>query len=175
MFLIGVWSWFTFWLILHVLAVFIGLGASFAFPVIGSYAARHPEAGGAIAHLGHELETRLVIPVATLIPLFGTALIFAGHFDLWKSTWLLIGIGLFIIAYGFAVFVQDRNSRRLIAAVDAMPPGPPPPGMTGPPPEIAAITRRLRLGGMFLSLLFVSIAVLMMWRPGCVRFGVHGC
>ena len=73
------------------------------------------------------------------------------------------------------VLVQEPNSRRLIKAVDAMPPGPPPPGMTGPPPEIAAITKRLQLGGMFLSLMIITIAVLMMWRPGCVRFGVHGC
>lgn len=175
MFLIGVWSWFTFWLILHVLAVIIGLGSSFAFPIIGSYAARHPEAGGAMAHLGHELETRIVLPIATVIPLFGTALIFAGHYDLWKSTWLLIAISLFIITYGFAVFVQHPNSVRLIKAVDAMPPGPPPPGVTGPPPEIAAITKRLQLGGMFLSVLIIAIAVLMMWRPGSCFTGQVGC
>jgi Predicted integral membrane protein (DUF2269) len=173
--MVGVWNWFSFWLILHILAVIIGLGASFAIPVLGAYAGSHPEASLAIAEAGHQLETRVVIPVATVIPLFGTALIYTGHYDLWKSTWLLVAIGLFIVTYFFAVTVQDPNSRRLIAAIKAMPPGPPPPEATGPPPEIAAITQRLRVGGMFLSLMVVVIVVLMIWRPGCQLTGGGPC
>jgi hypothetical protein len=174
-FLIGTWSWFSFWLILHILSVVVGLGSTFAFPIIGAYAGRHPEAGVAVVHIGHEIESRIILPVAALIPLFGTALIFSGHYDLWKSEWLIISIALFIIAYAFAAFVQHRNQQRLMQIVDSMPPGPPPPGASGPPPEIAALTRRLQLGGMFLTLMIVVIVVLMVWRPGSCQFGTGSC
>jgi uncharacterized membrane protein len=173
--MVGVWSWFSFWLILHILAVIVAFGPTFAFPFMGAYAQRHMEAGPTVAHLTEQIERRMTIPIAIIVPLLGTALIFSGHFNLWKSKWLLISIVLYIIAFFFAVLVQAPNGNRLVQAIAKMPAGPPPAGATGPPPEIAALTKKLQAGGMFLLLMIVSIVVLMVWRPGCVRFGVHGC
>ncbi len=164
--MIAVWSWVTFWLILHILAVLIALGPTFVFPLLGAYATRHPEQSPVIAHVAHDIERKLVIPVAATIPFFGLALIYAEHIDLWSSDWLIISTALFTVAFFFAVFVQLANSTRLLREIAALPPGPPPAGATGPPPQIAALTQKLQLGGMFLILLLVAILVLMIWKPG---------
>jgi uncharacterized membrane protein len=164
--LIAQWSWFSFWLILHILGVLVSLGPTFAFPILGAYAGRHPEHSAAIAHVSHEIERKLVLPVSATIPFLGLALIYTGHFDLWKSEWLIISIVLFVVAFFFAALVQGRNSTRLLEEIAKLPPGPPPPGSTGPPPQIAALTGKLQAGGMFLTVLLIAILVLMVWRPG---------
>ena len=66
-----------------------------------------------------------------VLNLFGTALIYTGHIDLRHSEWLGISIILFAIAFFFALFVQLPNSGKMVDAIAAMPPGPPPDG--GPP------------------------------------------
>jgi uncharacterized membrane protein len=166
---LAAWSWFTFWLILHIIAVVIAFGPTYAFPLIGKYAEGHPEAGPTVAHLMDLIEKRITIPVAIVVPLLGTALIFSGHFDLWKNEWLIISIVLYIVLFAFGVLVQGRNSTRLVRAIASMPAGPPPPGAP-PPAEILSLTRKLQMGGMFLSVLIIAILVLMVWRPGECRF-----
>ncbi len=160
------WYWFTFWLLLHILAVVIAFGPIFVFPLIGVIARKHPAFGPAFAHLGHAIEMRLTVPFALSLPLSGTGLIFTAHVDFWGSTWILIAVSVYILAIAFALLVQAPNAKKLIEAVDAMPPGSPPPGAGGPPPHIAAITKKLQTGGMFLTLAFLVIITLMIWRPG---------
>ena len=79
----------------------------------------------------------------------------------------MIGIALYIVAYFFAVFVQNRNVSALIQALKSAPPPPadaPPAG--GPPSAVAALVRKVQMGGALLILLIVAITVLMVWRPG---------
>lgn len=158
-------NWFQFWLILHIMSVLVAFGPTFAFPVMGAYASKHPEHGAAVAHLTELIERRMVIPTAILVPIFGTALIITGHFALWKSEWLLISIILFAAALAFAVLVQSRNGAALVKVVSSMPPGPPPAGAQ-PPPQMTLLIKRLQLGGTYLTLSVVVIVVLMVWRPG---------
>ena len=158
-------TWFQFWLLLHILAVIVAFGPTFAFPLMGAYAGRHPEAGPAVANLVDAIEKRMTLPIAVIVPLLGTALIFTGHFDLWKSEWLLISIVLYMVAFFFALLVQARNSAAFVHMIAGAPrpsEGAPP----GMPPQMQALTKKLRIGGMFLSLLIVAILVLMVWRPG---------
>jgi hypothetical protein len=164
--LADVWTWFHFWLYLHIVAVIVAFGPTFVYPLLGRYAAKHPEHGLAVAHISELIERRLIIPVAVVVPFLGLALIYTGHFDLWKSEWLVISISLYVIAFFFAVLVQARNGARLVKIASSMPPGPPPPGATGPPPEMAAVIKKLQLGLMFLTSLILVIALLMVWRPG---------
>jgi hypothetical protein len=164
--LADVWTWFHFWLYLHIMAVIVAFGPTFAFPLMGAYASKHVEHAPAVAHLTDLIERRMTLPIGVAVPLLGTALIYTGHFDLWKSEWLVIAIVLYTIAYLFALLVQSKNGAALIKAIAALPPGPPPPGVTGPPPEIAAITKKLQMGGMILTQMVTIIALLMVWRPG---------
>jgi amino acid transporter len=165
------WTWFTFWLVLHVLSVVVAFGPTVVFGPLAAYAQKHPQHALAIAEASDMIERRIVIPVAALVPFFGLALIYSGHFDLWKSTWLLVSIGLFIVAFFFAVLVQNRNSVAMVKAIAALPPGPPPEGASGPPPQVAALGKRLQMGGVFLSVMILVILVLMIWRPGSCYTG----
>ena len=158
------WSWFTFWLILHILAVFVAFGPDFAFPFVARLVQKNPQHASFGAELIHMVEEKLTLPLAVIVPLLGVALIYEGHFDLWKSEWLVISIILYAATFFFAVFVQLPNSSKMLRMLEAMPPGPPPEGP--PPPEIAAMGKRLQLGGMLLALSVVVLTVLMVWQPG---------
>lgn len=172
--MIGVWSWFTFWLLLHILSVIVAFGPTFAFPLVAAYGQKHPQFALATIEIGELITKRLVIPLAVIVPFLGLALIYTGHIDLWGSTWLLIAIPLYIVLFFFAVLVQDRNSARALQLLKSMPPGPPPEG-AAPPPELVALGRKLQLGGMFLTLLLLAIILLMVWRPGNCFTGQPGC
>ena len=158
-------TWFQFWLFLHILAVIVAFGPTFTFGPIAALARKDPSHAVAYAKTIHWIEQHIVIPVAALVPLLGTALIYTGHIDLRHSEWLGISIILFIIAFFFALFVQLPNSGKMADALASMPPGPPPEG-AGPPPEIARLGQKLQFGGIFLSVMLLTILVLMIWKPG---------
>src|SRR5205085_957289 len=159
------WSWFTFFLIGHILSVIVAFGPVFAFPLIAAQAQKDPVHGRFGAEIIDLIERRITLRVAGIVALFGIGLIFTAHVDFFSSPWILIAVALYIAAYAFAGFVQAKNSARMVELLKAMPPGPPPPG-TPPPPEIVALGKKLQYGGMYLTLSIVSIVVLMVWRPG---------
>jgi len=121
-----------------------------------------------VTEIAHAIETKIVIPAGVVQPFLGLALIYSGHFPLWKNTWLVIAIILYTIAFFFAVFVQSRNSLKMLRLIEGMPAPSAGATMGAPPPEIATMGRRLGMGGAFLTLLLTAIIVLMVWRPGCV-------
>jgi hypothetical protein len=172
--MIGVWSWFTFWLILHIFAVMLAFGPTFVFGAIAAFGQKHPQFALAAAEISDLIEKRFTIPIAVIVPFLGLALILTAHINLWGSTWLLIAIPLYIVLFGFGTLVQSKNSNRMVQLMRSMPPGPPPEG-AAPPPELVALGRKLQLGGMFLGLLVVAILVLMVWQPGACFNGQPGC
>jgi len=163
--MLAVWSWFTFWLVLHILAVIVAFGPIFAFPPIAAMARKEPAHAIAYSKVIHFIEKRMTIPLAVGVPLFGTGLIYTAHIDLWKSGWLVASIILFIAAFFFAVTVQLRNSTKMVDLLAQMPPGAPPPG-AAPPPELEKLGKRLQFGGMYLTATVLVILLLMVWRPG---------
>jgi hypothetical protein len=158
-------TWFDLWLILHIFGVMIAFGPTFLFGAIMALGRKKPQHIAFAAEVTDFLERRVTIPVAAVIPFLGLAMIFTGHFNLWKSEWLVISIILYTITFAFGVLVQNRNSTRMVELLNAMPPGPPPAGAE-PPAEVAALGRKLQMGGAFLGLMIVAILVLMVWRPG---------
>jgi len=159
------WSWFTFFLIGHILSVIVAFGPVFAFPLIAAQAQKDPVHGRFGAEIIDLIERRITLRVAGVVALFGIGLIFTAHVNFFSSPWILIAVVLYIAAYAFAGFVQAKNSARMVELLQAMPPGPPPPG-TPPPAEIVALGKKLQYGGMYLTLSIVAIVVLMVWRPG---------
>jgi uncharacterized membrane protein len=171
-------DWFHFWLLLHILFAIAVFGPTFAFPLIASFAAKEPQHAHVVVEIAHAIETKIVLPGGFVMPFLGMALILQGHFSLGGNPWLVEGIILYTIAYLFSVTVQLRNSNKMLKLLESMP-APPPPGAPGaeggaapagpqgPPPAIAAQAKKLRLGGMLLTVLVVAIIVLMVWRPGC--------
>jgi hypothetical protein len=138
-----------------------------AFPVIGALGGKHPQHAAFGVEVTEFISKRLTIPLAVLVPFTGLALIFTGRHQLWQSEWLIISIVLFTILFFFALFVQIPTGTKILKAMESMPPPPASGGGPGgPPPQIAGLIKRVRMGGMFLSLLVVIILLLMIWQPG---------
>jgi uncharacterized membrane protein len=159
------WSWFTFWLMLHIATVLVAFGPDFAFPFIAALVQKHPEHGAFATEVIHVVESKLTIPLAVIVPFEGLALIYSAHIQLWKSEWLIISIILYTATFFFALLIQLPNTSKMLRLLRAMPPGPPPPGAQ-PPAEVTALGRKLQLGGMYLALMVIILIVLMVWRPG---------
>jgi len=169
--MVAAWSWVTFWLVVHILGIIIAFGPSFASPIIGALTARHPEHAVFAVEVIETSAKRLTLPLGVIVALSGTGLIYSLHIPLWSTPWLIVAIVLYAAAYTYGLLVQTPTGMKLLRLLQAMPPGPPPAGATGPPPEVAALTRKLRLGGMYLTASVVVIATLMTWQPGKHVFG----
>jgi predicted integral membrane protein DUF2269 len=156
-------------LFLHVMGAIVVFGPTFVFPIIASQAQKSPQNGPFAAALSEFIERRLVIPGAVVQGITGVALILILGADLTSSAyrWLVIGIVLYLIAIGFAIFVQAPNAEKMVHLTSGgPPPGPPPAGTpAGPPPEIAAMGKKLQQGGMILTVLIVLIVILMVTKP----------
>ena len=172
--MLAVWSWFGFWLVIHILGVIIAFGPDIVMvPLIAGMGQKHPQYAAFAAEVIHVFETKVATPVAVVIPLAGVGLIYTspdiGNF--WKTSWLLGAIVIYIIAFFFAVTIQTKNSAKFVKILQSMPPGPPPEGAE-PPAELVALGNKLKRGGQFLALAIVVILVLMIGgREGW--FGYH--
>lgn len=155
-------SWRGFWLFLHITAAIVAFGPTFAFPFLGAMSAKEPQHGNFVARAIELVGRRLIVPFSLMMLITGVILIFVGGWNLLENEWLLIALILYVIAFVFSVAVQGRNGRRLIELTRE----PPPAGASGPPPELANVLRRIRLGGIFLNLLVVAIVALMVLKPG---------
>lgn len=156
-------------LFLHVMGAIAVFGPSFAFPFIASQVQKTPQHGHFAAVVSETIERRLIVPGAIVQGITGLLLILilgVNPFTDAPWRWLLIAVPLYLVAIGFAIFVQSKNAEKMVHLTANMPPGPPPAGApAGPPPEIAATGRALARGGQFLSLLIVLIVILMVTKP----------
>jgi len=161
-------TWFRFWLLLHIFVAIAAFGPTYALGLIASYARKDPKNAHVVTEIAYAISAKISIPAAVVMPFLGLALIWSGHFPLWKNTWLVIAIILYAIAFFFSVLVQHRNTLKMLPLIEQMPAPPVGGAMGPPPPAIAALSRQLGMGGAFLTLLVTAIIVLMVWRPGCV-------
>lgn len=153
---------FTFFLWLHILSAIVAFGPTFSYPLLGAMVAKEPQHALFVVKFQESFTIKMLYPIGLVVlPLAGIGMIFTGHIPLWDTTWLLVGIGLFIIAAGYSTAVQTPTGMKLMRILEKMPPGPPPEGSTGPPPEVAALVKKLQKGGMFLTLMVVVIFTIM--------------
>lgn len=159
---------YDFVLVLHILAVVIGLGAVFLDGVYGAQikARRGPE-GLAIAEANF-LVTKLAEWFVYAIPVFGVALVFMSD-DVIKfdETWVWFSLLLYIVALGLSHGMLMPAVKRMHVLMKEMIEGPPPVG--GPPPQAAEMEKLgKRVGAVraTLNLLVVVIIVLMVFKPG---------
>lgn len=121
------WSWYLFFLVLHVFSVILAFGPSFTYPLIVSLGRRQPEHGAFSVELIEFIERRLAFPMAAGVPLLGVGLIYTGGHDLWRSEWLIISLVVYIAAFSFALFVQLPNTGAMLRLLRSTPvPGAPP-------------------------------------------------
>ncbi len=152
-------------LFLHVISAIVAFGPTFAFPIIGALGARNPQHGLFAVEVSEAIENRMVLPMALTMPVTGVAMIIVAGIDP-TTPWLAIAIVLYVIALGYAFFIQVPTVSKFATALrDLSAAGPPPADApAGPPPHIAALSARVARGGMILSLLVVVIVFLMVTK-----------
>jgi hypothetical protein len=171
-------SLFPWLLFAHVLGAIIAFGASFsAFPLLGAMSGKEPMHANFGSRVSHAISTRFVRPLAILQGITGLAMIWVANIDLTKALWLDVAIVLYVIAIGYALFVQIPLSHRLVELTSGGPPasGAPaggPPGSDpaggapkGPPPGLIEAATKARRGGMFLGISIAIIVFLMVVKP----------
>jgi hypothetical protein len=162
-------SWFHIWLFLHVTAAIIAFGPTFVFPLIAAVSRQHPMHAGFGLLLSEVIEWRLVVPFALSMPISGLGLAFSVSVDWGHNPWLIVALAVYAAAIYTALVLQAPIVRKLVQ-MTAHGPAPLPAGpgaeMAGPPPEMAALLKRMQVQGMVLTLFFFTIMVLMVWRPG---------
>ena len=157
-------GWLFPWLLfLHVLGAIVAFGPTFTFSIIGAMGGAEPQHANFATRISHAISSRRVLPVGFTLPITGLGMLaVAGINPLARSHWwLALGILLYLVAYGYGFLVQ----RRLVERVVEMTSLPPPPGASGPPPELKALVQRIQLGGIAMGLLIVAIVFLMVVKP----------
>lgn len=160
-------TWFTLFRFLHILGAIIAFGPVFVFPILGAMGGKEPMHGNFALRVGAVMEDRLVIPFALSMPVTGVLMIVAGNVQ-WLHFWFLLAIVLYVAATVFAVVTQRGWVHQMIHMTSQMPaPAPAGPGAApaGPPPEFLALVQKTRIGGMYLTVSVIVIAILMMFRP----------
>ena len=154
--------WIAIFLFLHVMGAIIAFGPAFsAFPIIGSMAGKEPQHANFAARINEQITKTRVVPLAIFQGVTGLVLIYLTGLNPFSQLWLGLGIVLYVIALTYALAVQAPTGRRIVQLTSA----PPPPGATGPSPELMAAVKRAQQGGMILGILILAIVILMVTKP----------
>jgi uncharacterized membrane protein len=153
-------SFVPFLLFLHVMGAIVAFGPTFAYSIMGAMAGREPQHANFSARQTEAIGNKMVYPMAVFQGITGLLLIMAANIDMKTSTWLGIGIVLYVIALSYALTIQRKALLRLIELTST----PPAPG-SPPSPEIPATVKKIQRGGMFLGVLIVVIVLLMVTKP----------
>jgi uncharacterized membrane protein len=156
-------TWFAVLLVIHVMGAIMGLGPTFAFSIIGPAIGKqeNPAASLALMKIMEKIERGLVIPILLVIQLGSGILLifnrglnhdfFSGH-----RAWLLIGIGLYVIAMVISLAVDVPAMGKLVHKAEA--------GQIDE--EFGRLVKVTQSLGPVLTVLALGIMVLMIWKPG---------
>ena len=152
-------------LFLHVVAVVVTMGATFAFPFLQAFAERSGVgATRFVMQFFVRIEKILIIPGAILLSLFGLGIIFDSNTpNRYKDdfpVWLMASITIFVALVVVDLLVQQRQVKSAIAALEGVPEG------KTLPAAYEAIARRIQMVGGLEGLAIVVITFLMVWKPG---------
>lgn len=171
---------------IHILTAIVAFGPNFILPLVAGMAAQEPQHGLFALRLTDRIERRVVIPLALTMPISGGLLVWSEGLNLASSHWLVLAIGLYLVAMTFAIGVQLRVVDRMMEIAGHMAAAGPMlaagPGAelarpavlassdkstryASPAAELAALGARARNGGIFLMLMVVVIVSLMAGKP----------
>jgi hypothetical protein len=140
-------------LALHILAVVIAFGATFAYPVLlGTITKADPRALPALYRALHAISQRVIMPGLAAIVIFGIYL--ASHLHQWNTFFVQWGLAVAIVIGAVEGAYLGPREKRLIEVADrdlaAAGDGP-----VTPSPEHDALVRRIGLIGALMDLLVV--------------------
>jgi hypothetical protein len=110
----------AFWevvLALHILAVVVAFGATFAYPVLlGAVTKANPRALPALYRALHAISQRVIMPGLAAIIVFGIYL--ASHLHLWSAFFVQWGLAVAIVIGGVEGAYLGRRERLLVEVAD---------------------------------------------------------
>jgi uncharacterized membrane protein len=153
---------FPLFLFAHILAAIVAFGPTFAIPIMASMAAGEPQVRPFLTRVNLRLSTWLILPFALSLWISGALMIIARGYEFGSSgtRWLELAIGVYAISSFLALVVGLPNTRQIVRLVQAGPPGP-----DGPPAELLRRIRRAQLLGYLLTVLFLTVLALMVFKP----------
>jgi hypothetical protein len=151
----------------HVVAVIVAFGPTFAFGVIQATAERlHPRSVPFALTVMKRISQGIVIPVAVVVGITGIYQAIDGPFEFDDDQWMSIGMTLYFVMLGLALWVYRPSVMdRAIAAAQQSVTAAGPDGQVELSDEYRDITRVPNLMGPVLGLLVVVIVYLMEIKP----------
>ena len=151
-------------LFLHILAVIVGFGPTFVYPVYASMAKKRqgPE-GLAINETTLDIAKRFEYAIY-LVPILGVILVpLSDEVFKFSDVWISASFVAYLVALGISLGLHQPNLRALVELQRGIGPG-------GPSPEVQReLEERGKRAGMFggiLHLLLVVLLWLMIFKPG---------
>lgn len=170
---------YRFLVLLHVLAVIVGFGSTFVYPILGAYGKNHPGLEGkGISNASQVAGHKLTEPAIYAAGALGVVLVFVGPFE-WEDPWVGLSLLVYVAALFFSLFVHQPNLRRMDALVNELAAmGPPPgaggegrpPGAGGPPPQVVELEQRGKAAARNGGILHLGFAVILF----LMIFGARG-
>jgi hypothetical protein len=147
----------------HIMAVVVAFGVTFAYPIMFVVASRHDPRGVPLLHrIEYTTERWLVNPGLLLVLLAGIYLASEGHH--WSEFFVQWGLGAVVVigAVLGAVMIPTAKRAESIAARDLIAAGE---GTFEPSAEYRAVVRRLTIVGSLLSGLVLVTILFMAIKP----------
>ncbi len=156
----------AFWevvLALHIIAVVVAFGATFAYPVfLTAVTKADPRSLPSLYRAFHAVSQRVIMPGLAFIIVFG--IILASELHLWSAFFVQWGLGVSLVIGAVEGMFLGPAEKRLIEAADrdllAAGDGPPTAG-----PEHQALVRRVGAIGALMDLLVIVTIVFMVTKP----------
>jgi hypothetical protein len=158
--------------LLHIVAIIIGFGSSFVWPVLAAKARglQDPPAGYAINKVGFEAGKVLTTPFIWAAGASGIILVvLSDELFTFGQLWISLAFLLFFAAALFALFVHVPNVKVMVDLQERLATGKATPTQGGPPAEVLELQERGKRAGMYggiLHLLFLLLMIDMIWKPG---------
>jgi hypothetical protein len=157
-------------LAVHIMAVVIAFGVTFAYPIMFAVAAKHgPRSLPLVHRIEYSIERMLVNPGLALVLIAGIYLASKGHY--WSDFFVQWGLAAVVVIGALVGAVMIPTAKRAeiaaardLAAIEAGAPGAEPSGEMSE--EYRALVRRLSTVGTLLSLLVLATIAIMALHVG---------
>lgn len=147
-------------LAVHILAVVLAFGGSFAYPVIDSYVRRSSPRDLATFHRFQVVVTRRLTQPAMVVVLTAGLYLALDRYDL-QATWISSAFAILIFMFGLteAVFIPGEKKLAALAERDHL-------GGAGLSPDYESQAQRIAIFGSVWLLLVIAVIFLMTVKPG---------
>lgn len=159
-------------LLLHILAAIVGFGGVQLNDLYAQQAQQRPGREGVAINQAVWAVSKVAEIFIYLVFVFGVLLVLMSENDLisFSDIWIWLSILLYLIGIGLSHAILFPSVRKANALADELSRTEgPPPGVQGPPPQVAqleALGKKIGMTDMVLKLLLVAVLFLMIFKPG---------